>query len=139
MGQSPPSEQYNSDKIGTPFLQGNAEFAKASSENRKSIVQTEQGNTRSPGRYFIVSSTHPVGAINVADQEYGIGRGLCAIRPRTNQLEYHYTKYLIEIVCPQLHIVATGSTYDAVTVDEVSNLTCVVPPFSEQAQIRQLP
>ena len=35
----------------------------------------------------------------------------------------------------ELHVVSTGSTYDAVTVDEVSNLICVVPPLSEQTQI----
>ena len=31
--------------------------------------------------------------------------------------------------------IATGSTYEAVTVDEVSNLTCIVPRLSEQIQI----
>ena len=32
-------------------------------------------------------------------------------------------------------LLQTGTTYEAVTVDEVSNITCVVPPLSEQAQI----
>ncbi|MDE0554713.1 MAG: restriction endonuclease subunit S [Candidatus Poribacteria bacterium] len=132
MGQSPPSEQYNSDKIGTPFLQGNAEFGLYHPTPK--IYCPTAKKYASPGD-ILLSVRAPVGAINVADQEYGIGRGLCAIRPRTNQLEYHYTKYLIKVVCTQLHIVATGSTYDAVTVDDVSNVTCVVPPFSEQTQI----
>ena len=132
MGQSPPSEEYNDDRLGTPFLQGNAEFG-AHHPTPKIYCPTSKKHA-SPGD-ILVSVRAPVGALNIADQGYGIGRGLCAIRPRTNQLERHYAKYLLEVVRTELYAVATGSTYDAVTVDEVSNLTCVVPPFSEQDQI----
>ena len=132
MGQSPPSEEYNSDQLGTPFLQGNAEFGQYH-PTPKIYCPTARKHA-SPGD-ILLSVRAPVGALNVADQEYGIGRGLCAIRPRMNQLEHHYAKYLLEIIRTELHVVATGSTYDAVTVDEVSNLTCVVPPLSEQTRI----
>ena len=132
MGQSPPSEEYNSDQLGMPFLQGNAEFG-LHHPTPKIYCPTAKKHA-SPGE-ILVSVRAPVGAINIADQEYGIGRGLCAIRPRTHQLEHHYAKYLLEVVRTELHVVATGSTYDAVTVDEVSNLTCVVPPLSEQCTI----
>ena len=49
--------------------------------HRKSIVQSAKKHA-SPDD-ILVSVRAPVGAINVADQEYGIGRGLCAIHPRT--------------------------------------------------------
>ena len=129
MGQSPPSEEYNSDQLGTPFLQGNAEFG-PHHPTPKIYCPTAKKHA-SPGD-ILVSVRAPVGALNTADREYGIGRGLCAIRSRMNQLERRYAKYLLEVVRTELHVVATGSTYDAVTVDEVSNLTCVVPPLSEQ-------
>ena len=132
MGQSPPSEEYNSDRLGTPFLQGNAEFGPHHPTPK--IYCPTANKHASPGD-ILLSVRAPVGAINVADQEYGIGRGLCAIRPRTNQLECCYAKYLLEVVRTELHVVATGSTYDAVTVDDVSNITCVVPPLAEQTQI----
>ena len=132
MGQSPPSEEYNRDRFGTPFLQGNAEFG-LHHPTPKIYCLTAKKHAI-PGD-ILVSVRAPVGALNIADQEYGIGRGLCAIRPRTNQLERHYARYLLEVIRTELHVVATGSTYDAVTVDEVSNLTCVVPPLSEQVQI----
>ena len=132
MGQSPPSEEYNSDRLGTPFLQGNAEFGPHHPTPK--IYCPTANKHASPGD-ILLSVRAPVGAINVADQEYGIGRGLCAIRPRTNQLECRYAKYLLEVVRTELHVVATGSTYDAVTVDDVSNITCVVPPLAEQTQI----
>ena len=132
MGQSPPSKEYNSDQIGTPFLQGNAEFG-LHHPTPKIYCPTAKKHA-SPSD-ILLSVRAPVGAINIADQEYGIGRGLCAIRPRMNQLERRYAKYLLKVVRTELYVVATGSTYDAVTVDEVSNLTCVVPPLSEQTQI----
>ncbi len=132
MGQSPPSEEYNSDQIGTPFLQGNAEFG---SHHPTPKIYCPTAKKHANLGDILLSVRAPVGAINTANQEYGIGRGLCAIRPRTNQFERHYAKYLLEVVRNELHVVATGSTYEAVTVDEVSNLTCVVPSFSEQIQI----
>ena len=132
MGQSPPSEEYNSDQIGTPFLQGNAEFG---SHHPTPKIYCPTAKKYASLNDILLSVRAPVGAINIANQEYGIGRGLCAIRPRTNQLERRYAKFLLEVVRTELHVVSTGSTYEAVTVDEVSNLTCVVPPFSEQRQI----
>ena len=132
MGQSPPSEEYNSDQVGTPFLQGNAEFG--SHHPTPKIYCPTAKKYAAPGD-ILLSVRAPVGAINIANQEYGIGRGLCAIRPQANQLEHRYAKYLLEVVRTELHTMATGSTYDAVTVDEVSNITWVIPPFSEQTQI----
>ena len=132
MGQSPPSEEYNSDQIGTPFLQGNAEFG-LHHPTPKVYCPTAKKHAKAGD--ILISVRAPVGALNIADREYGIGRGLCAIRPRTNQLVPSYAKYLLEVVRAELHFVATGSTYDAVTVDDVSNITCVVPPLPEQTQI----
>jgi type I restriction enzyme S subunit len=132
MGQSPPSEDYNEDRVGTPFLQGNAEFGPYHPIPK--IYCPTASKYASPGD-ILLSVRAPVGAINVADQEYGIGRGLCAIRPRPNQLERDYAKYLLEVVRTELYVVANGTTYDGVTVAQVSNTTCVVPPFSEQTQI----
>ena len=132
MGQSPPSEEYNSDQLGTPFLQGNAEFGP---HHPTPKIYCPTANKHAIPGNILLSVRAPVGAINIADQEYGIGRGLCAIRSRTNQLERRYAKYLLEVVRTELYVVATGSTYDAVTVDEVFNMTCVVPPISEQTQV----
>ena len=132
MGQSPPSEEYNSDQIGTPFLQGNAEFGP---HHPTPKIYCPTAKKYAKPCDILLSVRAPVGAINIADQEYGIGRGLCAIRPRMSQLEPNYAKYLVEVVRTELHFVATGSTYDAVTIDEVSNMVCVLSPLSEQTQI----
>ena len=132
MGQSPPSEDYNDNQLGTPFLQGCAEFDQ---HHPTPKIYCETANKHARCADILLSVRAPVGEINIADQRYGIGRGLCAIRSRTGQLECHYARYLIEVVRTQLYVVATGSTFSAVTVYQVSNITCVVPPLFTQTQI----
>ena len=132
MGQSPPSEDYSNNQLGTPFLQGCAEFDQ---HHPTPKIYCETANKHARCGDILLSVRAPVGEINIADQRYGIGRGLCAIRPRTGQLECHYARYLIEVVRTQLYVVATGSTFSAVTVYQVSNITCVVPPLFTQTQI----
>jgi type I restriction enzyme S subunit len=44
---------------------------------------------------------------------------------------------LLQVVREELFSVAKGSTYDAVTVDEVARLRGVIPPRSEQQAIAQ--
>ena len=61
-----------------PFLQGNAEFGPISPNPR---FACEEAPKRARAGDILLSIRAPVGAINVADQTYGIGRGLCAIQP----------------------------------------------------------
>ena len=76
----------------------------------------------------------PVGAMNMADQPYGIGRGLCAIRVNgTVQKEFLY--YTLVTTKETLKKASTGSTYDAVSMGDVGNLFTPVPPLDEQAAI----
>lgn len=131
MGQSPASEECNLDGVGLPFLQGNAEFGKSNPipkifcSTARKLAQPED---------FLLSVRAPVGALNVADQEYGIGRGLCAITPHTT-LNHHYAWYLLEVIRIELNMVATGSTYEAVSVDQIGNIHCILPQNPEQRAI----
>ena len=77
MGQSPPSTFVNEAETGLPFIQGNAEFGhKYPSPNKWCSYKAKQA---SPGD-ILLSVRAPVGALNIADRELVIGRGLCAIR-----------------------------------------------------------
>jgi len=93
MGQSPPSELCNDFGEGIPFLQGNAEFGLEYPTPRMFCPNP-------PKRAFIgdhlFSVRAPVGAINTADQEYGIGRGLCAITPQPDTLNHRFCRYQLE-------------------------------------------
>ena len=124
MGQSPSSDSYNEDGIGQPFLQGNADFGLLNPTPRS--YSTEVNKSAAEGD-LLLSVRAPVGALNIANQAYGIGRGLCAIRPNEG-LTQKFLYYSLELIKLELFSIATGSTYEAVTVERVSNSVCLVPP-----------
>ena len=76
----------------------------------------------------------PVGALNIADRRYGIGRGLCAIRAHRD-VSSRYLWWAIHAALPMLHESAVGSTYDAVTADEVRELRVQVGPLKDQLRV----
>ena len=132
MGQSPSSNEYNYKGEGDPFIQGSAEFGKL---NPLPKIYCKTANKYIEPGDILLSVRAPVGALNIADQSYGIGRGLCAIKTRPKKILSNYTRYLLMIVTQELYKLATGSTYDAVSVGEVANLRCILPPISEQKAI----
>ncbi len=88
MGQSPSSEECNKDSQGIPFLQGNAEFGAISPQPVQYCLNPPKVSAKNS---ILLSVRAPVGAINLADQDYGIGRGLCGI---SVDEKYSDTKFL---------------------------------------------
>jgi len=129
MGQSPSSEDYNSDPEGIAFLQGNAEFGVRYPEPR---LYCRTSSKISPPGALLLSVRAPVGALNISDHAYGIGRGLCSIKPNGSKLLLNFAWYMISVVKEELFSIANGSTYEAVTVDEVRDMVTIVPPIAEQ-------
>ena len=130
MGQSPDSSEYNSNKNGLPFLQGCADFGVIHPAPTVYCVQPKK--TANPGE-ILFSVRAPVGKVNLADQPYGIGRGLCAISPLLIHPRFFW--WLLETVKTQLDSVSTGSTYDAVSIGQVANTFLTLPSQSEQVTI----
>ncbi|MCA2711905.1 MAG: restriction endonuclease subunit S [Microcystis sp. M015S2] len=133
MGQSPSSDDYNHEGYGSPFLQGNAEFG---NRNPEAKIFCATVNKYAEKGDILISVRAPVGALNEADRRYGIGRGLCSIRPRDIIIR-EFAWYLIQVVKVELNFLSTGSTYEAVAVTDVSNLSCLLPPLPEQQKIAQ--
>ena len=131
MGQSPSSDKYNKKSVGLPFLQGNAEFS--SLHPLPDTYCIEPNKTCSEGD-ILLSVRAPVGELNIADQVYGIGRGLCSISPNDSLIN-DFAWFLLHGVREQLYILATGSTYKAVAMDDVENMVCTLPPKIEQKEI----
>ena len=130
-GQSPPSEivfDYAGDQ---PFLQGNAEFGHVHPTPR---LACETPLKRAMEGDILLSVRAPVGALNIADREYGIGRGLCAVRPNS-WFDTSFTYNVLDVGNGELLRLSTGSTYDAVTVGIVGGLSIPQPPLSEQRTI----
>ena len=132
MGNSPKSEYYNKEGEGLPFLQGNAEFDDKHPEPNRFCSAPDK--TASAGD-ILLSVRAPVGEINVADREYGIGRGLCAITPDRGSLNEDYAYYNLFAVRSQLQLLSTGSTYDSVSHKDVAGMRVMVPPLPEQRAI----
>lgn len=71
--------------------------------------------------------------MNIADTECAIGRGLCALK--ADKLNPKYAWYMLHSVIDELKSYATGSTYDAVSTDDIKNIRCVVPASDIQCRV----
>ena len=72
--------------------------------------------------------------MNIADQMYGIGRGLCAIRANAG-ISQEFLYHTLTTTKETLKGASTGSTYDAVSIGDVGSIFTPVPPPEEQAAI----
>lgn len=130
MGQSPSSDDYNYEGKGLPFLQGNADF---SSKFPTPRIWCETANKIAIKDDVLLSVRAPIGEVNLADQKFGIGRGLCAIRSVITNCTLLY--YIALSLNKELNSLGTGSTYTAVSTDEVKNVYIPQPDILEQASI----
>jgi type I restriction enzyme S subunit len=130
MGQSPSSNDYNDNRLGFPFLQGNADFGLLIPIPN---IWCETANKQSKPNDILLSVRAPIGAVNLSDQIYGIGRGLCAIRSLNSN--YKFLFYTFLTANDELNSIGTGSTYTAISVDEVRDLKIPLPPLPEQKAI----
>ena len=132
MGQSPLSDDCSPETVGLPFLQGCAEFGYM---NPKAVQFCSSPPKSSPSGAILMSVRAPVGRLNVADQTYGIGRGLCALLPLSGLLRGRFALYQLHVSIHGLATLATGTTYDAVTVNDIGILPVWLPSLNEQAAV----
>ena len=87
MGQSPPGNTYNDHGEGLPFFQGRTDFGFRYPENRISCTEptriARSGDT-------LVSVRAPVGDINMAWEKCCIGRGVAALRHKSDSISFTY-------------------------------------------------
>lgn len=131
MGQSPPSADYTSSPgDGLPFLQGTADFGTLHPQPRTFCVSPTK---LAAAGDILFSVRAPVGELNLADRDVGIGRGLCAVQP--DRLHVGFTWWALHEARDQLNYVSTGSTYEAVATEDVSNLRVCYPTSRSQQSI----
>jgi type I restriction enzyme S subunit len=130
MGQSPSSDDYNDLNVGFPFLQGNADFTSLYPNPK---IWCETAKKYAEKNDVLLSVRAPIGAVNIADQKYGIGRGLCAIRYIQSLpiLLFYFALSLNS----ELKRIGTGSTYTAISVVDVENIFIPNIPPTEQKSI----
>lgn len=76
MGQSPDSSTYNEDGNGLPFFQGNADFGEIYPAVR---MWCSEPTKIAREKDILISVRAPIGALNIANCECCIGRGLAAL------------------------------------------------------------
>jgi type I restriction enzyme, S subunit len=129
-GQSPSSSEVDELSHGLPFLQGNAEFG-----NQFPAPRYECSSPRKRARPgdILLSVRAPVGAINIADRPYGIGRGLVSIHVET--ANGCFVWWWLHSQQSALNAVSTGTTYPAVTAEDVGHLPFPQLSIDEQRRI----
>ena len=123
MGQSPPGSTYNDNRDGLPFFQGNADFGPRFPMNRK-YCNAPTRVARADDT--LVSVRAPVGAINMAWEQCCIGRGVAALRHKSDSAAYTY--YATWTAQPQIgQFEHTGTVFGAITKGQFEALQVIEP------------
>jgi type I restriction enzyme S subunit len=133
MGRAPSSAHVGSERIGSPFLQGSADFGPLYPRPVQYCSQVEK--QCQPGD-VLISVRAPVGALNKADQAYVIGRGLAAVRFTGVSAEFGW--HLLSYWAKDLQRVSRGSTFAAIKKRDLETLRILLPPRAEQQRITAL-
>ena len=131
MGQSPDSSAYNDQGIGVPFYQGKTEFTdtfvtvnKYCSKPKKMAKEMD----------ILMSVRAPVGAVNLTSQACCIGRGLAAITPKKDRTDVLFLFNALKTMEQQISDMGVGSTFTAISKDDLMKIKIPVAPVSLQNQ-----
>ena len=132
MGQSPDSSSYNEIGAGLPFFQGNADFGELHPKVR--VWCNTPTKIAHPGD-ILISVRAPIGALNIADSECCIGRGLAALTVDETFCNSGYIWYAIANKVDELNSKGTGSTFKAISKNVLGGTEIPLPPLERQQQI----
>lgn len=132
MGQSPDSKTYNKDKIGLPFYQGKKDFGKKY-PNPSEYCSAPKKVAERNDILFCVRA--PVGITNISTEKCCIGRGLSAIRVNSNNCLMDYIRYFFIKNEKFIADKGKGSTFTAITKNDLENILVPIPPLQQQEKI----
>lgn len=123
MGQSPSGDTYNENGSGTIFYQGCTDFGTRFPVPR---VYTSAPTRFAKAGDILMSVRAPVGTLNIAMEDCGIGRGLAALNSKFgSQLHLLYTlsgfKQLFDVMD------GNGTTFGSITKDTLFEMKVVIP------------
>ena len=130
-GQSPAGSEVRDLENGLAFIQGNAEFGAHHPAPR---LQCDSPPKSAVSGDILVSVRAPVGALNWCDREIGIGRGVAAIRVISGA-DSRFIYRCMEALRVDLQSRGTGSTFQAVTVDDLLDFRVPNRSLDEQQRI----
>ena len=123
MGQSPDGTSYNEIGEGVLFYQGSTDFG----IRFPSVRQYTTAPTRFAKKGDILMSVRaPVGAVNIANNDCCIGRGLSALNSKIGSTTHlYYILNDLRIAFDQRN--AAGTTFGSITKEDLYNLPIVIP------------
>ena len=134
MGQSPDGSSYNEEGEGIIFYQGSTDFGLRFPDIRQ--------YTTSPSRYankgdILMSVRAPVGALNIANNDCCIGRGLSALSSKIGSMTHLY--YLMNDFRLKFEgMNSAGTTFGSITKDELFSLPVIIPTKSVISEFEQV-
>ena len=132
MGQSPDSSTYNEDGNGLPFFQGNADFGEIYPAVR---MWCSEPTKIAREKDILISVRAPIGALNIANCECCIGRGLAALTVNEDICAQKYLWHALSGKVDELNSKGTGSTFKAINKKTLSETEIPLPPIDEQHKI----
>ena len=132
MGQSPDSSTYNEDGNGLPFFQGNADFGEIYPVVR---MWCSEPTKIAREKDILISVRAPIGALNIANCECCIGRGLAALTVNEDICAQEYLWHALSGKVDELNSKGTGSTFKAINKKTLSETEIPLPPIDEQRKI----
>jgi len=137
MGQSPDGNSYNKEGNGLPVLNGPTEFTKKHPIPVQFTTNITKLAVKGDVLFCVRGST--TGRMNIADQEYCIGRGLASIKGSYNtdtSFLYAILQNLAEEILRKAKDM--GSTFPNVNSKELSSHKIPLPPLPEQQKIASI-
>lgn len=132
MGQSPDSSTYNKDGTGLPFFQGNADFGEIYPTIR---MWCSEPTKIAQEKDILISVRAPIGALNIANCECCIGRGLAALTVNEDVCTRKYLWHALSSKVDELNSKGTGSTFKAINKKTLAETEISLPPLDEQRKI----
>lgn len=130
-GQSPEGKYYNTDGKGLPFYQGKKDFGEKFIE--APATWTTQITKIARKGDILMSVRAPVGPVNFATDEICIGRGLAAIRSRT-ELNRDFLFYQLLHLQPEI-AGKEGAVFASINKSKIEALPIAFTPLPEQKRI----
>ncbi len=134
-GQSPPSDTYNQNNEGLPFFQGTADFGEMYPKAR---YWCKEPKKIALANDILMAVRAPVGPVNICNVRSCIGRGLSAIRVKSNY-NYRYIYYFLKTGEKQIAKLGVGSTFKSITQKEIARILVSIPErLDDQIRIATL-
>lgn len=135
MGQSPSGTTTNTHGDGKPLLNGPSEFTYRSPVPVQWATSAPRSCLAGDVLFCVRGST--TGKLNIADQDYAIGRGLAALRGSTPE-DTSFIYYSLQNSLRDLLAGVTGSVFPNLSRNQIGDHEILIPPTLDRRAIAEV-